>query len=203
MHQKKLLKQFIEFDAWSFTRSGGFFSSKQLKFEFPRLAEDENIAHFNIEHWEISGRINARSESVISFKGCFFAEFPCVVCGSSIGCTINFERHLILMTSDTKADSYDESVLDGQTDVVACQGTINLRDWLEDEILLACPMFPKHEGCVDLDARSWREFDDLEEMNAQEEGIVNQQNDTDIELSKEVQRPFAKLSTLLKTGKKK
>jgi len=76
------------------------------------------------------------------------------VCGSGVHNVIDFDRHLILMTSETQADSYDEDTLDEDTDVVACPGAINLRDWLEDEILLACPMFPKHDACAELAGRA-------------------------------------------------
>lgn len=196
MRHKGPLKQFDEFDAWSFSRLGESIRSEDVKFDFPRLASDENILASHVESWEVSGRINAKSESVIRFKGRFTAELSCVVCDSGVQHAIDFDRHLILMTSEAQADGYDEDTLDEDTDVVACPGAINLRDWLEDEILLACPMFPKHDACAEEAGRSWREEGaDLEDTD-------DHQDDTADGPTQEVQRPFANLSDLLKGSKK-
>jgi len=100
MRQKGPLKQFEEFDAWSFSRLGESICSEDVKFDFPRLASDENILSSHVAYWEVSGRINAKSESVIRFKGRFTAELSCVVCGSGVHNVIDFDRHLILMTSE-------------------------------------------------------------------------------------------------------
>lgn len=197
MRHKGPLKQFDEFDAWSFSRLGERIRSDEVKFDFPRLVDDENLLSCKVEFWEVSGRINAKSESVIRFEGRFSAELSCVVCGSGVVRTIDFDRHLILMTSEAQADAYDEDTLDEQTDVVACPGAINLRDWLEDEILLACPMFPKHEACAEQAGRSWRE-----EGDAVDEDTDDYQDDTAGGPTQEVQRPFANLSDLLKGSKK-
>lgn len=195
MRHKGPLKQFDEFDAWSFSRSGERICSDEVKFDFPRLAGDEAISASHVDHWEISGRINAKSESVIQFQGRFSAEFSCVVCGSGVQHVIDFDRHLVLVTSESQADVYDEETLDEQTDVVACPGAINLRDWLEDEILLACPMFPKHDACTDVAGRSWRDSESDEDTD-------DYQDDTAGGPKQEVQRPFANLSDLLKGSKK-
>jgi uncharacterized protein len=196
MRHKGPLKQFDEFDAWSFSRLGERICSEDVQFGFPRLADDENILSSHVERWEISGRINAKSESVIRFQGRFTAELSCVVCGSGVQHVIDFDRHLVLMTSEAQADAYDEESLDDQTDVVACPGAINLRDWLEDEILLACPMFPKHDACAEEAGRSWREEGD------DEENTEDPQDDTAGGPTQEVQRPFANLGDLLKGSKK-
>jgi len=195
MQRKGSQKEFVEFDAWAFTRTGGSISSAEVKFDFPRIASDELIAKCDVSHWEVSGRINAQSESVLRFKGHFSVEMPCVVCSESVLYSIDFERHLVLQTSEAQADAYDEDTLDDHTDVVACPGAINLRDWLEDEILLACPMFPKHEGCADVAGRTWLDNDAPEDTD-------DYQDDTADGSISEVQRPFANLSDLLKTGKK-
>ncbi|WP_138518571.1 YceD family protein [Limnobacter alexandrii] len=196
MRQKGPLKQFDEFDAWSFSRLGESIRSENVKFDFPRLVNDENILVSHVENWEVSGRINAKSESVIRFKGRFTAELSCVVCGSGVQHAIDFDRHLILMTSEAQADNYDEDTLDEDTDVVACPGAINLRDWLEDEILLACPMFPKHDACAEVAGRSWQE------EGANLEDTDDHQDDTADGPTQEVQRPFANLGDLLKGSKK-
>ena len=197
MRQKSQLKQFEEFDAWSFSRSGGRISSDDVHFEFPRFVADESILLGKIGFWGISGHINSKSESVLHLYGHFAVELPCTVCGLAVLHNIDFGRHLVLTTSEALADAYDIEVLDEYTDVVACPGSINLRDWLEDEILLACPMFPKHEACLAKSGRSWHENIDINDVA----NIENHQDDAAGGLIKEVQRPFANLGDLLKSKK--
>lgn len=196
MRHKGPLKQFDEFDAWSFSRLGGSIRSTEVKFEFPRLADDENILFSQVDEWEVSGRINARSESVLRFQGKMQVSLVCVVCGTGVPQRIDIDRSLVLMTSEALADAYDEELLDELTDVVSCPGAINLRDWLEDEFLLACPMFPKHDACAEQAGRSW-----IEE-GEEEENTDGLQDDTAGGPAQEVQRPFANLGDLLKGSKK-
>ncbi|HEX4918928.1 MAG TPA: YceD family protein [Limnobacter sp.] len=187
MRHKASQKEWDEFDAWSFCRLGGRVSSADVAFDFPRIAQDENILGFQIQRWEISGHINARSESVLQLQGEFTAEFSCVSCGKGVAQTIPFKRFLVLKKSEAEADAYDDDTLDDDTDVVACPGAIQLRDCLEDELLLACPMFPRHAECQQ-----------AVEAKNNGEGQVDSADPP----AKEVQRPFANLSDLLKAGKK-
>lgn len=192
MRPKAFQKDLSDFDAWTYCKTGGVLESSDCALEFPRLeAEDTPMLSCLVERWSIKGRVNAKSECVISLSGAFKASFACVSCGKPVHSDFEFDRKLILKTSEAEADAYDEDELDDNTDVVACPGAVNLRDWLEDEILLACPMFPRHETCEG-------------NVLAQELSSLNTQalqDDTAEEPLQEVQRPFANLADLLKTRK--
>ncbi|WP_370264231.1 YceD family protein [Limnobacter sp.] len=187
MRHKASQKEWDEFDAWAFCRLGGVVRHSDVGFEFPRLREDPTILSFEVQHWEVSGHMNAKGESVLKLQGQFNADFACVACGLGVPDSIPFTRFLILKKSEAEADAYDDEALDEDTDVVACPGAIQLRDFLEDELLLACPMFPRHDHC-----RPQQEAD----TSAGEAANPNESAPT------EVQRPFANLGDLLKAGKK-
>lgn len=191
MRPKAFQKDLSDFDAWSFCKTGGQLDSNECSLEFPRLQGDEMMLSCTLLNWRVSGRVNSKSECVITLAGAFDASFACVCCGQAVPQHFEFSRKLILKTSEAEADAYEDDELDEDTDVVACPGAVNLRDWLEDEVLLACPMFPRHQACED-------------EHLAQELSSLNTQapqDDTAEEPLQEVQRPFANLADLLKTRK--
>ncbi len=200
MQHKASQKQFDEFDAWSFSRVGGCISSNEVNFSFPRLKNGDYFLSCDVVNWKISGQINAKSESVIGLSGCFSAGCACIACGLTTEYMMNFDRHLILVTSELQADAYDQSTLDENTEVVACPGAINLRDWLEDEILLAIPMFPRHETCVDSLVNHGKKYSESAQKISGYS--VFSADGAKEKLPQERQHPFLNLGDLIKIGKK-
>lgn len=190
MRAKAFEKDLQEFDAWSFCKTGGILGSQGHLLQFPRLTDPSGpLLGAEVSEWEVRGRVNAKSECVLTFSGHFAAQFPCVICNGPVHDQIRFFRNLILKTSESEADAYDQEALDDDTDVVCCAGAVNLRDWLEDEMLLACPMFSRHETCEHVAQSQPPEIRALQEDTAEEQAL-------------DVQRPFANLSDLLKARKK-
>lgn len=192
MQPRKFQKRSVsEFDAWSFCKEGGRLSSSNRVLEFPRLQGGGlSLLSCNVGQWNVSGKVNKRSECMLSLSGRFSASFSCVVCNKEVLQHFEFSRKLILKTSEAEADSCTDYDAHDDVDVITCVGAVNLRDWIEDEILLVCPMFPRHETCDDVELRQA-----LEEMNA------TLQDDSAEDMEQEVQRPFANLADLLKDRK--
>ncbi|GLR25895.1 YceD family protein [Limnobacter litoralis] len=191
MSRKVSQKEVVEFDAWAFCRAGGTISGYHDDLDFPRLKNDPEITGFKVIEWQVKGYLNRQGESVIHLAGEFEAGFHCVVCDEVVVQRIVFDRKLILAKSEQQADEKDQEIDDEDVDYVACSGVVNLRDWLEDELLLVCPMFPKHDTC----SSEEHEQSGLSEVNV-EPGVQN-----DDEPPKKVHRPFADLGQLLKKGK--
>lgn len=158
--------------------------------EFPRLESDGFLLSCEVEGWEVSGKVNLKSECVLSLSGSFSASFACGVCGQAVAQRLMFSRHLILKTSEAEADSCEDYDEHEDVDVISCSGAVNLRDWLEDEILLAFPMFSRHETCGDAKLKQ-----ELDRINA------FLQEDSAEEEAQDVQRPFANLADLIKLRK--
>jgi uncharacterized protein len=190
MDSKKIPKSIREFDAWSFCKTGGRLCSTDFSLEFPRLRPDGILLSCLVEAWEVSGRVNVRSECVLSLSGRFSAAFACGVCAQAVHENLEFSRRLVLKTSEAEADSCEDYDDHDDVDVISCSGAVNLLDWLEDEILLVFPMFPRHEACGDAQLRQ-----ELDKINA------SLQEDSAEEQAQEVQRPFANLAGLVKARK--
>lgn len=189
MRQKGVQKPFEAFDAWAFCREGGLLTNEQCDWPLPRLGQCDLFSGFSLVNWSISGSINRNSESLLHISGQFQADFECIVCGGADRRTVDFDRTLVLKTSEAQADEVEDDLPDTM-DAIACTGSVNIRDWLEDEVMLSCPLFPKHSTCEDTPPRQW-----------QIKETTHTQADTAADGFDDVQRPFANLGDLLK-GKK-
>ena len=70
---------------------------------------------------------------------------PCIRCLEGIEHSVRVDRHFRLVRSDTEAAALDPEASDH--DVMAVDDQWHLLDILEDELLLALPMMPRHENC--------------------------------------------------------
>ncbi len=137
------------FDLWGFCKNKEVLSSSNLKFEFKRLQQDQSVSRVNWVNWQMSGGCSSYNESLVNICGTMSLNLICTNCGSMYTTEINFQRGLILQPSELLAENYDESKLTDFQDVVACDSVVNIECWLEDELLLSLPMFPKHlADCV-------------------------------------------------------
>lgn len=191
MSRKVSQKELVEFDAWAFCRAGGTITGYQDDLDFPRLKNDPDLTGFKVGRWEVRGYLNRHGESVVQLSGEFEAGFHCVMCDDIVVEHLHFDRKLILAKSEQQADEKDQELDDEDADYVACPGAVNLKDWLEDELLLVCPMFPKHETCSSEEHEQYAPQQDAGEADVQHDG----------EPAQKVHRPFADLEQLLKKGK--
>jgi uncharacterized protein len=192
--KKKASKEYEDIsnaDLWAFCKEGRRLDGRDYALVFPRLQGDGVLLSCDVLAWSVVGRVNARSECELSLSGQFQATFACCTCGEPLPQALSFSRKLILKTSEAEADASEEYDLDDEVDVVACLGAVNLRDWLEDEVLLVCPMFPRHDACEKPVL--------IEELNDFDTQTL--QDDSAEESLQEVQRPFANLADLLKIRK--
>ncbi|NJM32122.1 MAG: DUF177 domain-containing protein [Limnobacter sp.] len=100
-----------------------------------------------VEKWQMSGSQNRRGESELLIQGTMQADMQCSHCGKGVLYDLEVFRQLRLVKSEQEAEAYEEGLLGDHQDVVACIGLVNLRDWLEDELLLSLPMLARHATC--------------------------------------------------------
>ena len=191
MYRKASQKDLLEFDAWGFCRQGQQLSSVDTQLNFPRIESDPAFQSYSVETWTISGQTNQDGDCSLWLRGRFSATFACVVCNKPALYDMEFDRHIVLKKSEEEADAVDDESLDENTDVLACSGTISLIDWLEDELILSCPLFAKHEKCRQGQDKAHQKLD-----------LADRQVDTAADQTQKKQRPFAGLGELLKLGKK-
>lgn len=189
MSHKVSEKDLKEFDAWAFCRLGGKISDLDCQPEFSRLKQDLQFGRSSVRSWTLSGGINAHGECVVQIGGALHAVSECVVCGETVSSDLSFDRKLVLKKSEQHADESENEETDEDIDFVACPGPVNMLDWLEDELFLICPMFPKHAQC-EYSANLTTENNELALDSSEDQS------------EKKTQHPFADLSSLLEKVKK-
>jgi uncharacterized protein len=77
------------------------------------------------------------------------AEVPrvCQRCLETMVVAVTVNRHLRFVVGEEEAARLDA---DGDEDVLALEPTLDALALIEDELLLAMPLVPKHERCVDV-----------------------------------------------------
>lgn len=186
MGQKAFQNDLSQFDLWDFCRTGAQLSSSTAVFPFERLSSDHNVSKVSGVDWELCGGRNKKGESTVQIRGTMRVELICVQCGESIDASIPIDRNWVLARSEQEAEDYDEDELGEQDDVVACEGYVNVQQWVEDELLLSLPMLPAHDfECVDHSVV----------------GEPSAEIDQEAEEPLETHKPFANLDQLIKKSK--
>ena len=117
--------------------------------EMPRLlevlADDQEIDHLV---W--SAHFESAGDGVYSYPAMSLVcearlAVPCIRCLVGIAHEIRVDRHFRLVRSDAEAAALDPDATDH--DVMAVDADWHLLDILEDELLLALPLMPRHENC--------------------------------------------------------
>ena len=111
--------------------------------------------------------------AVLTIKG--RVEVPCTHCNGAIPVEIDREVPFLFVKSEAEANRMplDE---DEDMEIVVGSEQMNVAEWVQEEVILSLPTFPKHEDC------------DMPEMQADEEEIVEPSRPN----------PFANLRDLMK-----
>jgi uncharacterized protein len=72
------------------------------------------------------------------------AWMPCQRCLQPMPVPLAVQRPLRFVADEAQAERLDEHSDD---DVLACTGRLDLRELVEDELILALPLVPRHEDC--------------------------------------------------------
>lgn len=192
MGQKASSSDLTRFDLWEFCRTGASMSSDQAGFTFERLQTDPNVARVHEVSWALQGFLNKRKESTVQIKGTMRVDLLCAHCQEQYSDELPIDRNWVLVLSEQAAEEYDEENLGEHDDVVACEGYIDLKQWVEDELLLSVPMLPAHpEQCVEVD---WQESLEQSGLN----GLADNAEPEEGAEKVETHKPFADLDQLIK-----
>lgn len=170
------------FNLWDFCKTKGVLASSHVDFKYGRLLNDKAVADICQINWEMSGGYSDHGDCIVNICGTIEVYLACVNCGLSYKQEIKLDRGLVLQLNEKQAENYDESKLQDNHDVVACEKTVVLENWLEDELLLSLPMIPKHsQGC-----------DQASEAQTMHEQVNQADN-----ISQEKVKPFSGLAELI------
>ncbi len=116
--------------------------------DLPRLAEDAADKSGGV-HWLLQGGSDklGNSKLVLSISG--VVQLMCQRCLTSFAFEVVSESTLIFAKDEDSIEEIEALLADDAIDVIAGSKAANVAELIEDEVLLAIPLSPKHEVCPD------------------------------------------------------
>ena len=134
-------------DAISFARKSESLQGKIAISSLTRVRDDLASTQGEIE-FRLQGGMDGRQRPslILSISG--QGTLTCQRCLADMAHRLDVRSQLVLVTSETELPDLDDE--DQDVDVVVASSKLNVLDLLEDEIMLALPLAPKHDfECVD------------------------------------------------------
>jgi uncharacterized protein len=140
-------------DVAAFCEEGGRLESELPLRELPRLAEavrcgDDGFAGAAAVHWQAGGealrRSGASPQWVIALGIRADVVLECQRCLQPVTVPLRVERRVHFVAGEDEAARLDEEI---DEDVLALPARLDLLSLVEDELLLALPLVPRHERC--------------------------------------------------------
>ena len=171
-------------DVKAFAQAGGRLSGHDSLLKYERLAQEAKGLHPDLMvDWEAQGEVRTALGGMgqvwLNIK--VSASFPmqCQRCLTPVDVPLAVERAFRFVADEATAEALDD---ESEEDLLAMSREFDLRELIEDELLMALPVVPKHDECPSSVPMASTD-DDFEEASA------------------EKPNPFAALAGLRKDGK--
>ncbi|MBO0940847.1 DUF177 domain-containing protein [Acidovorax temperans] len=171
-------------DIKAFAQAGGHLSGHDSLLKYERLAQEAKGLHPDLlVDWKAASEIRpeAGGPGQIWLHLSVHASFPmeCQRCLTPVDVPLDVERSFRFVADEATAEALDEEC---DEDLLALSREFDLRELIEDELLMALPVVPRHEECPT--------------------SVPLASSDDDFEAaSSEKPNPFAALAALRKDGK--
>ena len=127
-------------DGYVFAQTGESITGRLALAELPRLA-DSGCRSAEVS-FSIVGGMNARGKPSLIVRASGQVQMTCQRCLEPVAEPIDVDSELEL-----SADEVEIATAEDDVDRVLASEAMNVARLVEDEILLALPMVPKHESC--------------------------------------------------------
>lgn len=141
------------FDVAAFAASGGSLAGEWPLGALARLASagtPGSDAGAPLVRWQASGAravlAGAGAQPVLRLIADAAVSVECQRCLQPMVVPLHVDRRLFFVEGDAAAAALDT---DSEDDVLTLEPAIDLRALLEDELILALPLVPRHEVCVE------------------------------------------------------
>lgn len=135
-------------DVVAFVKSGRAEHRTEAVSQFPRLAEEVFAGKPSVR-WSVSGELRDASgqaqEPWLHVQAIAQLPMQCQNCLEQVQVDLQVGRWIRFAKDEARALLEDET---SEEDVLALSDSFDLRSLVEDELLMALPMVPRHEHCA-------------------------------------------------------
>lgn len=136
-------------DVKAFAQAGGHLSGHDTLLRYRRLAEEAHGLHPDLRvDWSADGDLRSAhgAGTQVWLRLKVGATFPmaCQRCLQSVDVPLEVDREFRFVADEAQAEALDG---DSDEDVLALSREFDLRALIEDELLMALPLVPRHERC--------------------------------------------------------
>jgi len=139
-------------DTFEFSRKKEHAQGEQAVADFARLREETADTSGSVQ-WAVQGGMHALGYPQMSLSVKAEVKLMCQRCLTPFVHSLDSETILVLAKDEEAADELEGKLADEDMDVIAGSKSMNVLELVEDEVLLAIPLSPKHERCPDQDGQ--------------------------------------------------
>jgi uncharacterized protein len=145
-YHARLMTQQPVIDSGEFARKAqyleGEFAVRDLTRLHDQLASSEGTVHYALQ-----GGLTVRREQQIECTITGLVQLVCQRCLGSMAHRIDVHSRLMLVPDESRLPALDEE--DDSSDYMVAEAALDVKALIEDEVLLALPIAPRHEGeCI-------------------------------------------------------
>jgi uncharacterized protein len=137
-------------DSFEFSRQRQQLSGQTATSDFlrlvPELADSDGMLH-----WSFTGGQHGNGYAQLGMKVHGEVRVICQRCLKPLAVAVDSESSLVLARNDGEADEIESRLDDDSVDVIVGSGAMDIMMLVEDEVLLALPLSPRHDICPDAD----------------------------------------------------
>ena len=138
----------VVIDTFEFSRKKERLEGEQAVADFARLREEVADASGAVQ-WAVQGGAHALGHPQMTLSVKAEVKLMCQRCLTPFAYGIESQTTLVLAKDEEAADELEDKLADEDLDVIAGSKIMNVLDLVEDDVLLAIPLSPKHERCPD------------------------------------------------------
>lgn len=136
-------------DVVAFARAGGQLQGRWPLDGFKRLLQDAGAAGGRVVAWSAAGEHRAGAagpdQTWLHLRADAEVEVPCQRCLQPMAVPLGVDRRFRFVADEAEAERLDA---DSEDDVLAIEPALDLQALVEDELILALPLVPRHEHCT-------------------------------------------------------
>lgn len=136
-------------DVKAFAQAGAHLSGHDTLLRYQRLAEEARGLHPDLRvDWSADGAIRSThglgAEVWLHLKADATVPLICQRCLQPVDVPLQVEREFRFVADEATAEALDD---DCEEDLLALRRDFNLRELIEDELIMALPIVPRHDEC--------------------------------------------------------